>query len=60
MLGCGVESADGKIAKDLPPFDLRKPPRWNKVVICTDADVDGYLNRTLILTMIYRLCPTHP
>ena len=38
-------------------FDLSNL-RWNKVVICTDADVDGYQIRTLILTMIYRLCPT--
>ncbi len=32
--------------------------RWNKVVICTDADVDGFQIRTLILTMLYRLAPT--
>ena len=38
-------------------FDLNAL-RWNKVVICTDADVDGFQIRTLILTMIYRLCPT--
>ncbi len=38
-------------------FDLENL-RWNKVIICTDADVDGYQIRTLILTMIYRLCPT--
>ena len=54
---CGVEVQTKKIAKDLPPFDLGSL-RWNKVVICTDADVDGYQIRTLILTMIYRLCPT--
>ncbi len=46
-----------KKAKDLSAFDLQNL-RWNKVVICTDADVDGYQIRTLILTMIYRLCPT--
>ena len=57
VLGCGVEMQTKKIAKDLPPFDLGSL-RWNKVVICTDADVDGYQIRTLILTMIYRLCPT--
>ena len=57
VLGCGVEVQTKKIAKDLPPFDIGSL-RWNKVVICTDADVDGYQIRTLILTMIYRLCPT--
>ncbi len=56
VLGCGVE-APGKYAKELNAFDLNNL-RWNKVVICTDADVDGYQIRTLILTMIYRLCPT--
>ncbi|MBQ7713404.1 MAG: DNA topoisomerase [Oscillospiraceae bacterium] len=56
VLGCGVE-VPGKYAKELSAFDLGNL-RWNKVVICTDADVDGYQIRTLILTMIYRLCPT--
>jgi len=56
VLGCGVE-VPGKYAKELSVFDLNNL-RWNKVVICTDADVDGYQIRTLILTMIYRLCPT--
>ena len=56
VLGCGVE-VQGKFAKELSAFDLDNL-RWNKVVICTDADVDGYQIRTLILTMIYRLCPT--
>ena len=56
VLGCGVE-APGKYAKELNAFDLSSL-RWNKVVICTDADVDGFQIRTLILTMIYRLCPT--
>ena len=56
VLGCGVE-IQGKKAKDLSSFDIDNL-RWNKVVICTDADVDGYQIRTLILTMIYRLVPT--
>ncbi len=56
VLGCGVE-VQTKKAKDLSNFDLANL-RWNKVIICTDADVDGYQIRTLILTMIYRLCPT--
>ncbi len=56
VLGCGVELS-GKAKKDLAGFDLANL-RWNKVVICTDADVDGYQIRTLILTMLYRLVPT--
>lgn len=56
VLGCGVELG-GKNKKDLATFDLNQL-RWNKIVICTDADVDGYQIRTLILTMIYRLMPT--
>jgi len=56
VLGCGVEVQD-KRAKDMAAFDLNNL-RWNKVVICTDADVDGYQIRTLILTMLYRLTPT--
>mgnify|MGYP002518753240 CR=1 FL=1 len=56
VLGCGVEVKD-KHVKDLASFDLNNL-RWNKVVICTDGDVDGFQIRTLILTMIYRLCPT--
>ena len=56
VLGCGVE-VQTKKTKDLSAFDLENL-RWNKVIICTDADVDGYQIRTLILTMIYRLCPT--
>ena len=56
MLGCGVE-VSGKAVKDLNQFDLNNL-RWNKVVICTDGDVDGFQIRTLILTMLYRLCPT--
>ena len=56
VLGCGVEVKD-KHTKDLSSFDL-SALRWNKVIICTDADVDGYQIRTLILTMLYRLVPT--
>ena len=56
MLGCGVE-VQGKAAKELSQFDLNNL-RWSKVVICTDGDVDGFQIRTLILTMLYRLCPT--
>ena len=56
VLGCGVEVKD-KHVKDLSSFDLNNL-RWSKVVICTDADVDGYHIRTLILTMLYRLVPT--
>lgn len=56
VLGCGVEIAHSK-AKDLNTFDLDLL-RWNKVIICTDADVDGFQIRTLILTMIYVLMPT--
>ncbi|MGI5973169.1 MAG: DNA gyrase/topoisomerase IV subunit B [Oscillospiraceae bacterium] len=56
VLGCGVEVSD-KRARELAAFDLMNL-RWNKVVICTDADVDGYQIRTLILTMLWRLTPT--
>lgn len=56
VLGCGVEVTT-KANKDLSTFDLNNF-KWNKVVICTDADVDGFQIRTLILTMLYRLTPT--
>jgi DNA gyrase subunit B len=56
VLGCGVE-VTSKQNKDLASFDLENL-RWNKIIICTDADVDGFQIRTLILTMIYRLVPT--
>ena len=56
VLGCGVEVKD-KHTKELASFDLNSL-RWSKVIICTDADVDGYHIRTLILTMLYRLVPT--
>ncbi len=55
VLGCGVE-VKSKAAKDLSVFDMNNL-RWSKVLICTDADVDGFHIRTLILTMIYRLMP---
>ncbi len=56
VLGCGVEVKD-KHTKELSSFDLANL-RWSKVIICTDADVDGFQIRTLILTMLYRLVPT--
>ena len=56
VLGCGVE-VKSKANKDLSTFDLNAL-RWNKIIICTDADEDGFHIRTLILTMIYRLIPT--
>ncbi len=56
VLGCGVE-VQAKGQKDLNAFDINNL-RWSKVIICTDADVDGFQIRTLILTMIYRLVPT--
>ncbi len=56
VLGCGVEIKT-KYNKDLNSFDLGNL-RWNKIIICTDADVDGFQIRTLVLTMIYRLAPT--
>ncbi len=56
VLGCGVE-VKSKANKDLSTFSLENL-RWSKVIICTDADVDGFHIRTLILTMIYRLMPT--
>ena len=56
VLGCGVEVKDKRM-KNLGTFDLDNL-NWSKVIICTDADVDGYHIRTLILTMLYRLVPT--
>ena len=56
VLGCGCEVQD-RHARDVSAFDLMNL-RWNKIVICTDADVDGFQIRTLILTMLYRLVPT--
>ena len=56
VLGCGVE-VKTKANKELASFDL-SGLRWSKVIICTDADVDGFQIRTLILTMLYVLTPT--
>ncbi|HHW45860.1 MAG TPA: DNA topoisomerase [Clostridiales bacterium] len=56
VLGCGVE-VKSKTNKDLSNFDLSEL-KWNKIIICTDADVDGFQIRTLILAMFYRLMPT--
>jgi len=56
VLGCGVE-VTSKANKELSTFNIENL-KWNKIVICTDADVDGYQIRTLILTMLYRLTPT--
>ncbi len=56
ILGCGVEIKT-RNQKGLQSFDINNL-RWNKIIICTDADVDGFQIRTLILTMLYRLTPT--
>ena len=56
VLGCGVE-VKTKASKDLVTFDINQL-RWNKIIVCTDADVDGFHIRTLILAMLYRLTPT--
>ncbi len=57
VLGCGVEvKTKSKASKEIASFDINQL-RWNKVILCTDADVDGFQIRTLLLTMIYRLMP---
>jgi len=56
VIGCGVEAKQLKV-KGVSTFDL-SALRWDKIIICTDADEDGYQIRTLILTMFYRLLPT--
>lgn len=56
VLGCGVE-VSSKANKDISLFNIENL-KWNKIIICTDADVDGYQIRTLILTMLFRLTPT--
>ena len=55
-MGCGVQ-VSSRHAKNMDTFDINNL-RWNKIIICTDADVDGFQIRTLILTMLYRLVPT--
>jgi DNA gyrase subunit B len=56
VIGCGVE-IDGKVKGDLVSFDYNAL-RWSKIIICTDADEDGFQIRTLLLTLFYRLLPT--
>ncbi len=56
VLGCGIEIKT-KHNKNIETFNIDNL-RWDKVIICTDADVDGFQIRTLVLTMIYRLMPT--
>lgn len=56
VLGCGVE-VKSKANKNLSSFDMNAL-RWSKIILCTDADVDGFQIRTLLLTMLYRLTPT--
>ena len=55
VIGCGVEVKSKK--SDLATFDYNLL-KWNKIIICTDADEDGFQIRTLLLTMFYRLLPT--
>ena len=56
VIGCGVEiKAGGK--KDTEAFDINRLP-WSKIIICTDADEDGFQIRTLLLTVFYRLLPS--
>ncbi|MCR5522275.1 MAG: DNA topoisomerase [Clostridia bacterium] len=58
VIGCGVEvDHKPKSGKDMISFNLDLL-KWDKIIICTDADVDGFHIRTLVLTMIYRLMPT--
>ncbi len=56
VLGCGVE-VKTRHNKEFPAFDLSSL-RWNKIIICTDADYDGYHIRALVITMIYALIPS--
>ena len=56
VIGCGVE-IHGKVKTDIAAFDINLL-RWSKIIICTDADEDGFQIRTLLLTLFYRLLPT--
>ena len=56
VIGCGVE-LNGKVKGNIPAFDLESL-RWSKIILCTDADEDGFQIRTLLLTLFYRLLPT--
>ena len=56
VIGCGVE-INGKVKGDIAQFDIEQL-RWSKIIICTDADEDGFQIRTLLLTLFYRLLPT--
>ena len=56
VIGCGVE-LDARVKSNLPKFDIDKL-NWSKIIICTDADEDGFQIRTLLLTLFYRLMPT--
>ncbi len=57
VIGCGVEITGRKVKGDMATFDLNSL-RWSKIIICTDADEDGFQIRTLLLTLFYRLLPT--
>ncbi|MDO5015712.1 MAG: toprim domain-containing protein [Eubacteriales bacterium] len=56
LLGCGIHLEGHSKLKDVPDFNIDNL-RWDKIIICTDADVDGFQIRTLILAMFYRLTP---
>ncbi len=56
VIGCGVE-IKAKVKGNFVPFDINSL-RWSKIIICTDADEDGFQIRTLLLTMFNRLLPT--
>ena len=56
VIGCGVE-INGKVKGNIPEFNMNLL-YWSKIIICTDADEDGFQIRTLLLTLFYRLLPT--
>ncbi len=56
VIGCGVE-LDKKIKTDIPAFDPNAL-RWSKIILCTDADDDGFHIRALLLTIFHRLIPS--